>query len=166
MNKIVAMMMTAMVAALLFCGPAWASDWTVTVPVSESQVDLWLTHAYGRVQIGPVVTWVDQDEIPEGDGIGGGLVATYDLLKEDAQFSVGGVDIPVQWFIGGKAEVMYLMDAKDLDPAPSLLTGFRFGSDKAGVSVVYEFALTNELWSVLVPREEQHVLSFAPYWRF
>jgi hypothetical protein len=61
---------------------------------------------------------------------------------------------------------MWFEDSDDVDPAPSLLTGFRFGSDKAGIAITYEFALTDDLWKLLAPREDAHIISFAPYWRF
>lgn len=161
------LIVAALLAAAPSCMAIGAGDWTLTVPVAQGQVDVWGTCRYDRVQIGPVFTWVDNDALPDGDGLGAGVVATYDLLEpEGTTLSVGDFKIPVQWFLGAKAEVMWFSESHDLDPAPSLLTGFRFGSERAGIGVIYEFALTDALWEPLAAREDRHVLSIAPYYRF
>jgi len=164
--RFAALIVTAIVAVAVLGGPAWCSDWTVTAPVANGQVDTWLLRQYDRVNIGPAFTWVDNDGLPSGDAFGVGVVATYDLLQEAAQISVADIAIPVQWFVGAKGEVMYSSGTNDIDPAPSLLTGFRFGAPKAGISVMYERALDQKLWSALAPREDVDIISIAPYWRF
>jgi len=163
MRNSMAILLVALLA-LFLVGQAQATDWTAYGLAGQGQADVWLTKTYDRVQVGPAFSWFDNDNTPEGDGYAAGLVVTYDLIK-DAHLVVGDVTIPTQYFLGGKAQLVYWRATEDIDPAPSLVTGFRFGTKQAGATIVYEYALTDELWTVLAPREDEHVLLFSVYWR-
>lgn len=157
--------LTAILLCLVLSMPSLAT-WNGWLPVSDDQVELWLTKPSGKVSIGGYGIWVDEDAQPEvGNQFGGGVIATYDLL-EGATFVVGNVTIPVQWSIGVRGGLLYSHEVDDLDPASSLLTMFRFGEPNMGLAVIYEYDVSENLWDTTLPRENIHTLSVSPYFQF
>ncbi len=170
--KCVTIVLMAVVAALLFCGTAWAQEqepatkWQAVGLASDDLVSGRLRYTPpGRVAVGGEVAWMDGIAAGQIEGWRFAFVGTYDLIDSaPLKLPVVG-EIPATWYVGGLGGVL-IPQAGSADATAALTTGLVLGGERASIGTEYQYLLTDELWQALAPIDDQHRLLFYAALRF
>lgn len=124
-----------------------------------------ITPWQGRTELGLYGIWLDGlTEDAEGEGFGGGLYATYDVVQ-DADWTIMSFSVPVTYYAGGQLGVLHGEDS-DEDAQASFLTGLTFGDDRVRIGVEYSYLLDDGLWKEFGTIDDNHRLMLTLGWQF